>query len=70
VQVIEEPFEDAGEQDAKGLYDYYYSGVVYRLVELNRSAVVGCGTLEGGVGCTSGLVALRAGPFLSSPFRS
>jgi hypothetical protein len=36
VQVIEEEFEDAGEQDAKGLYDYYYSGVIYRLVFPDR----------------------------------
>jgi hypothetical protein len=31
VQVIQETFLDAGEQDEKGLYDYYYSGVIYRL---------------------------------------
>jgi hypothetical protein len=36
VQVIEEPFEDAGDQDAKGLYDYFYSGVIYRLVFRGR----------------------------------
>lgn len=36
MQVIEEPFEDAGEQDAKGYYDYYYSGVNYRFVFAGR----------------------------------
>jgi hypothetical protein len=36
VQVIAEEFEDAGEQDAKGLYDYYYSGTIYRLVFPDR----------------------------------
>lgn len=32
MQVIEQDFEDAGEQDANGLYNYYYSGVIYRFV--------------------------------------
>jgi hypothetical protein len=36
VRVVEETFEDAGEQDANGLYDYYYSGVIYRLVFPDR----------------------------------
>lgn len=32
MQVIEEAFEDAGEQDTDGLYDYYYSFLsVFRL---------------------------------------
>jgi hypothetical protein len=33
MQVIEERFEDAGERDANGHYDYYYySGIIYRFV--------------------------------------
>jgi hypothetical protein len=32
VQVIEEAFEDASEPDAKGFFDYYYSGVIYRFI--------------------------------------
>ncbi len=36
MQVIAEPFEDAGEKDASGFHDYYYSGVVYRLVFPDR----------------------------------
>jgi hypothetical protein len=32
VHVVEEPFEDVGEKDAKGRYSYYYSGVILRLV--------------------------------------
>jgi hypothetical protein len=32
MEVIEEPFEDASEPDAKGMHDYYYSGVIYRFV--------------------------------------
>jgi hypothetical protein len=32
VQVIEQTFEDAGEQDANGLWNYYYSGVIYRFI--------------------------------------
>ena len=32
MQVIEEEFEDAGEQDAQGVYDFYYSGTIYRFV--------------------------------------
>jgi hypothetical protein len=32
VKVIEQAFEDASEQDSNGWYDYYYSGVIYRLV--------------------------------------
>jgi hypothetical protein len=36
VQVIEQTFEDAGEKDANGLYDYYYSGVIYRFVFPDR----------------------------------
>ena len=29
MEITEERFEDAGEKDADGFYDYYYSGVVY-----------------------------------------
>jgi hypothetical protein len=32
MHVIEERFEDAGERDANGHYDYYYSGIIYRFV--------------------------------------
>ena len=30
MQVTQERFEDAGERDADGCCDYYYSGVIYR----------------------------------------
>lgn len=29
MEITEERFEDAGEKDADGYYDYYYSGVIY-----------------------------------------
>ena len=39
MQVTQERFEDAGERDADGYYDYYYSGVIYRFVFANRALV-------------------------------
>jgi hypothetical protein len=33
MKITEERFEDAGEQDEDGHYDYYYSGVVYVIHE-------------------------------------
>lgn len=32
MQVVKEEFEEAGEKDADGHYDYYYAGVKYRFV--------------------------------------
>jgi hypothetical protein len=32
VQVIEQAFEDVGDEDANGFVDYDYSGVIYRFV--------------------------------------
>jgi hypothetical protein len=36
VEVVQEPFEDAGEQTTNGYDDYYYSGVVYRFLFAER----------------------------------
>ncbi|MES2459007.1 MAG: hypothetical protein V4671_00380 [Armatimonadota bacterium] len=30
MEVVKERFEDAGEPDAQGFYEYYYSGYLYR----------------------------------------
>ncbi len=32
MQVIQEPFEDLGEPDGAGQYDFHYSGVIYRFI--------------------------------------
>lgn len=39
MQIIQERFEDAGERDAHGYYDYCYSGVIYRFVFPTRMLV-------------------------------
>jgi len=39
MQVTQKRFEDAGECDANGYYDYYYSGVIYRFTFPNRILV-------------------------------
>jgi hypothetical protein len=39
MRVTQERFEDAGERDANGYYDYYYSGVIYRFVFPSRILV-------------------------------
>lgn len=36
MQVIQQAFEDAGQQNADGLYDYYYAGIMYRFVFADR----------------------------------
>src|SRR5437588_10890487 len=32
MQVVKERFEDAGERDEQGLYDYYYAGFIYNFI--------------------------------------
>ena len=39
MQVTKEPFEDAGERDAEGQYDYFYSGIIFRFVFGTRALV-------------------------------
>lgn len=36
---VKERFEDAGERDADGYYDFYYSGFIYRFEFLNRALI-------------------------------
>jgi hypothetical protein len=39
MQVTQERFEDAGEHDANGFYEYYYSGTIYRFTFPTRTFV-------------------------------
>jgi hypothetical protein len=40
MQVVKEQYEDAGEQDENGYYEYYYAGVSYRFCFENEMLLV------------------------------
>lgn len=68
MEIIEQAFEDAGEQDANGFYDYYYSGVVYRFVFPGREFKARRYDDEPGVASFLGYATGRSRSFAEIPY--